>query len=158
MTQIFAGLFTSRVASLAPPTQPPPPPANNTQLSPLPFHQDDHYSFLPPPFHPRRSNFPEEVLAHTHTHTHTHNPTSNGGMQNGSSVGICYTLHTRFCTFGHRFVCSVGAYRQNFCVGAQKKVYKECVVGWEVKLATTGEKISPRAGDKSLIRRRRKEE
>ena len=72
MTQIFAGLFTSRVASLAPPTQPPPPPANNTQLSPLPFHQDDHYSFLPPPFHPRRSNFPEEVLAHTHTHTHTH--------------------------------------------------------------------------------------
>ncbi len=28
------------------------------------------------------------------------NPTTNGGVQNGSSVGIHYTLHTRFCTFG----------------------------------------------------------
>ena len=26
--------------------------------------------------------------------------TTNGGTQNGSSVGICYMLHTRFCTFG----------------------------------------------------------
>ena len=28
------------------------------------------------------------------------NPTTNGGVQNGSSVEIYYTLHTRFCTFG----------------------------------------------------------
>ncbi len=26
-------------------------------------------------------------------------PTTNGGMQNGSSFGKYYTLHTRFCTF-----------------------------------------------------------
>ncbi len=28
-------------------------------------------------------------------------PTTNGGMQNWSSVGILYTLHTRFSTFGN---------------------------------------------------------
>ena len=27
-------------------------------------------------------------------------PTTNGGMQNGRSVGLRGTLHTRFCTFG----------------------------------------------------------
>ncbi len=28
-------------------------------------------------------------------------PTTNGGMQNVSSVGVCtYTMHTRFCMFG----------------------------------------------------------
>ncbi len=37
-------------------------------------------------------------------------PTANGGMQNGSSVGILYTMHTRFCTFGSDLACSVGAY------------------------------------------------
>ncbi len=29
-----------------------------------------------------------------------------------------------------RFVCSVGACQQNFCVGDQEEVYQECVVGW----------------------------
>ena len=37
-------------------------------------------------------------------------PTSNGGVQNGSSVGICSRcVHGFFCTFGIRFARSVGA-------------------------------------------------
>ena len=31
------------------------------------------------------------------------NPTTNGCMQNGISVRICYVLHARFCTFGADF-------------------------------------------------------
>ncbi len=57
-------------------------------------------------------------------------PTSNGGMQNGSLVGIMYTLHTRFLHVWRRLACSVDAYWQNFfCIGAQEEVYWECVAG-----------------------------
>ncbi len=28
------------------------------------------------------------------------------------------------------FACSVGAYQQNFCIGAQQEVYQGSVVGW----------------------------
>ncbi len=47
-------------------------------------------------------------------------PTTNGGMQNGSSVEI-YTQKriTCFLHVWHRFVCSVGAYQQNFWIRAQ---------------------------------------
>ena len=34
-----------------------------------------------------------------------------------------HTSHTRFLHVWHRFVCSVGACRQNFCVGAQSEPY-----------------------------------
>ncbi len=57
-------------------------------------------------------------------------PTSDGGMQNGSSVGIRTRCVHVFCTFRRRLVCSVGAYWQNFCIGAQSEVYEGCVVGW----------------------------
>ncbi len=51
-------------------------------------------------------------------------PTTNGGMQNGSSVEIftlcIYTLHYA-C---RRFVCSVAVLiNKNFCIGAQSEVY-----------------------------------
>ncbi len=56
-------------------------------------------------------------------------PTTNGGMQNGSSVGISTHCSHFFCTLGADFACSVGAYRQNFCIGARLEAYQECVVG-----------------------------
>ncbi len=49
----------------------------------------------------------------------TLHPTANGGMQNGSSVGIC----TRCIHVLAHFACSVGDYKQNFCIGAQAEVY-----------------------------------
>ncbi len=41
-------------------------------------------------------------------------------------IHIAYT----FLYVWHRFVCSVGAYLQNFCIGVQSEVYQGCVVGW----------------------------
>ncbi len=37
-------------------------------------------------------------------------PTSNGGMQNGRSVGICTHIACNFLHAWHRFACSVGAH------------------------------------------------
>ncbi len=62
------------------------------------------------------------------SHTVQTLPTTNGGMQNGSSCWNMYTLHTRFCTFGRQFVCSVGAYQQK-CLH-RSSVGKASVVGW----------------------------
>ncbi len=43
-------------------------------------------------------------------------------------VHIAYTF---FCTFGADLYASVGAYQQNFCIGAQSEVYQDCAVGRE---------------------------
>ncbi len=56
--------------------------------------------------------------------------TTCGGMQNGSSVGICTRFIHVFLHVWRRLACSVGAYQQNFCVGDQEEVYLVCVVGW----------------------------
>ena len=45
-----------------------------------------------------------------------------------------YTFRTRFCTF----VRSVGASKQNFCIGAQSEVYEESVVGWVCTVVELG--------------------
>ncbi len=58
-------------------------------------------------------------------------PTTNDGMQNGSSVENMYTLHARFL---HVLASTRNAQSviidKNFCVGAQSEVCQECVVGW----------------------------
>ncbi len=48
----------------------------------------------------------------------------------GSSVRICTRCMHVFLHVSRRFVCSVGAYQQNFCVGAQSEVCQECVRCW----------------------------
>ncbi len=51
-------------------------------------------------------------------------PTTNGGMRNGSPVGIHARRVRAFCTFRRRFAFSVGALSaKNFCVGDQEEVY-----------------------------------
>ena len=59
-------------------------------------------------------------------------PTTNGGTQNGSSVGICER-----CTHAFFFTrCGAGLHARselidkNFCIRAQEEVYLECIVGW----------------------------
>ena len=65
------------------------------------------------------------------------NPTSNGGMQNGSPVRI----HTRFihvfCTFRTDLYAQSVLINVNFCIGAQSETYWECVVGWEGRRVAT---------------------
>ncbi len=57
-------------------------------------------------------------------------PTSNGGMQNRSSVEICTRcIHVFFMLATNLYAQSVIS-NKNFCIGAQSKVYSECVVGW----------------------------
>ena len=56
-------------------------------------------------------------------------PTTNGGMQSGSTVGTRTLCVHVFARFGTDFACSVGAYRQNFWIGAHLEVCYECVVG-----------------------------
>ncbi len=53
------------------------------------------------------------------------------------------TLRKRFCTFGANLLCSVDAYWQNFCTGAQEEVYQECVVGWVLFLSLPHSKVVP---------------
>ncbi len=59
------------------------------------------------------------LLLHAYMVVH---PTTNSGTQNGSSVGLYTYIHALhacfFSRFGIDFACSVGAYRQNFCVVA----------------------------------------
>ena len=43
--------------------------------------------------------------------------------KNGSSVGTCTRCVYALCTFGRRLACSVGAYKQNFCMGVPSDVY-----------------------------------
>ena len=57
-------------------------------------------------------------------------PTINGCMQNGSSVGIYTRCIHVFCTFGTDLYAQSMIINKNFCIGAQSKVYEECVVGW----------------------------
>ncbi len=59
-------------------------------------------------------------------------PTTIGGMQSGSPVGICYTSHTRFGTFGNNSHAQSALNKQNFCIGAQSEVHQRSVVGWVV--------------------------
>ncbi len=59
-------------------------------------------------------------------------PTTNRGKHNGSSLGILYARCTHiFARLVPNFACSVGDYRQNFCLGAQRKFVKiALLVGW----------------------------
>ncbi len=41
-----------------------------------------------------------------------------------------YTFHTRFWTFGTDLHAQSLLNNKKFCIGAQSKVYQECVVGW----------------------------
>ena len=57
-------------------------------------------------------------------------PTTNGGMQNGSSVDIhTHCVHV-FARFGADLYVQSMVIKKNFCIGAQSEVYWECVVGW----------------------------
>ena len=57
-------------------------------------------------------------------------PTTNGGTQNGSSVGIYTRCMHVFACFGSDLHAQSVLHRQNFCSRALSEVYQECVVGW----------------------------
>ncbi len=50
-------------------------------------------------------------------------PTTNGGMQAGSSVGIHACCVHVFCTFCTDLHAQSGLINENFCVGAQEEFY-----------------------------------
>ena len=60
------------------------------------------------------------------------NPTSNGGVQNGSSVGTrtrCVHVFARLSADSYTQSAIV---KQKYCIGAQAEVYLGSVVGWVV--------------------------
>ena len=64
--------------------------------------------------------------------TRCRNPTTNGGMQNGSSVGICTRCLHVFCTFGAICMlsqCSLTKFLHRSSVGSLLRVR---YIGWEV--------------------------
>ena len=81
-------------------------------------------------FHLVRGKSVTNIRGPSHLSSLSLYPTTNGGMQSGSSVGTCARRVHVFCTFFlHQFVRSVGAASE-----LSQKLIKRCVVGWVLPL------------------------
>ncbi len=93
---------------------------------------------------PRRRRGRQGFLIHQLRSADPPPPTTQGGVQNGSSVGTGYTLHERSCTFGRRLwvlsPCLVTKFLRRSSVGGLLRVL--CLVGFPFpppKKYTSGE-------------------
>ncbi len=93
--------------------------------------------FPPPPLPP----FQQPLSSLVYSFSSTAQPPT-ALRKNGSSVRTCTHCVHVFCTSASDFACSVGAYQQNFCIGAQEEAHQECIVGWVLLLLPPSHPLS----------------